>query len=147
MVLNFKQIKGLLPHSFPFLLVDRIIDFEPGKSITGIKNITGNEIFLQGHFPEDAIMPGTLILEAMAQTALLFFKLSNVDSEKYISPVFFGGIKGKFLKPVIPGDVLNIKMTPVKILNSGGVMNGIATVEDDLVCKAELIFSSKSKEA
>jgi 3-hydroxyacyl-[acyl-carrier-protein] dehydratase len=147
LVLNFKQIKGLLPHRFPFLLVDRIIDFDPGKSITGIKNITGNEIFLQGHFSEEAIMPGTMILEAMAQIALIFFKLSNVDSKKDLSPVLFGGIKGKFLKPVIPGDVLNIKITPLKILNSGGVMNGKATVEGNLVCKAELIFSAKSKEA
>ena len=82
MVLNFEQIKKLLPQRFPFLLLDKIIDYEPNKRIKGIKNITGNDIFFQGHFPKEAIMPGALIIEAMAQVSIIFFKLSQANNKQ-----------------------------------------------------------------
>ena len=93
MTLNFEQIKELLPQRFPFLMLDRIAEFQAKKRIIGIKNITGNEVFFQGHFPGEAIMPGALILEAMAQIALIYFKLIRSDSKPNRSPILFAGIK------------------------------------------------------
>ncbi len=145
MVLNFEQIKKLLPQRFPFLMIDKIIEFEPGKRIISIKNITGNEVFFQGHFPEEAIMPGALILEAIAQTSLIYFKLIQDDSKPNNTPILFAGIKARFLKPVVPGDVLKIEMTPIKIISTGGIMEGVAKVDGSVVTKAELTFSVKEK--
>ena len=149
MILNFEEIKKLLPQRFPFLMVDRITEYEPEKRIVGIKNVTGNETFFQGHFPEEAIMPGALILEAMAQTSLVYFKLSQTNPKKNpaATPILFGGIKAKFMRPVVPGDVLNIEMTPVKVISTGGIMEGKASVEGTVVCKAELCFSARKKDA
>jgi len=145
MELTFEQIRRLIPQRFPFLMVDKVLEYEPDKRIVGIKNITGNEVFFQGHFPEEAIMPGALILEAMAQTALLYFRLSQNDSEPDPSPILFAGIKARFLKPVLPGDVLRIEMAPVKILSTGGIMEGVAKVGDSIVTKAELTFSTRER--
>jgi len=145
MILNFEQIKELLPQRFPFLMLDRITEYEAEKKIVGIKNVTGNEIFFQGHFPEEAIMPGALILEAMAQTALIYFKLIQRDLKPNKSPILFAGIKAKFLKPVVPGDILKIEMIPVKIISTGGIMEGVVKVDDIIVTKAELTFSAKEK--
>ena len=143
MALSFNQIKEMLPQRFPFLLVDKIIEYEPDKRIIGLKNVTYNEMFMQGHFPQEPIMPGALILEAMAQTSILFFKLSRADLEQKSSLFLFGGVKAKFKKPVVPGDVLIMEMTPVKIISSGGIMNGVAKVNEDIVTKAELSFGIK----
>lgn len=145
MILNFEQIKELLPQRFPFLMLDRITEFQAKKRIVGIKNITGNEVFFQGHFPGEAIMPGALILEAMAQIAFIYFKLIQGDSKPDSSPILFAGIKARFIKPVVPGDILNIEMTPIKIVSSGGIMEGVAKVDDTVVAKAELTFSAKEK--
>ena len=145
MTLNFEQIKEFLPQRFPFLMVDRIAEFHARKRIVGIKNITGNEVFFQGHFPGEAIMPGALILEAMAQIALIYFNLTHSDSESNISPVLFAGIKARFIKPVVPGDVLKIEMAPIKIISTGGIMEGVAMVENKIVAKAQLSFSAKGR--
>ena len=145
MELTFEQIRTLIPQRFPFLMVDRILEYEPDQRIVGIKNITGNEVFFQGHFPEEAIMPGALILEAMAQTALIYFRLSQTDIKPTQSPILFAGIKARFLRPVVPGDVLKIEMAPVKIVSTGGIMEGVARVGDALVTKAELTFSTREK--
>jgi len=143
MVLNFEQIKALLPQRFPFLMLDRITEYEEDKRIVGIKNITGNEIFFQGHFPEEAIMPGALILEAMAQTAIIFFSLPSAHFENKRKQFLFGTVKAKFLRPVVPGDILKIEITPIKVISSGGMVNAVATVDNELVAKAELSFSAK----
>ncbi|MGA1795527.1 MAG: 3-hydroxyacyl-ACP dehydratase FabZ [bacterium] len=146
MVLNFEQIRKLIPQRFPFSMIDKVTDYEEGKKIIGVKNITGNEVFFQGHFPDEAIMPGALILEAMAQTALVYFKLSQNDTKPHQSSILFAGVKARFLRPVVPGDVLKIEMTPVKIIRTGGIMEGVAKVNDTIVTKAELTFSAKEKE-
>jgi len=143
MILNFEQIKELLPQRFPFLMLDRITEYEEDKRIVGIKNITGNEIFFQGHFPEEAIMPGALILEAMAQTAIIFFTFPKSHIAKNRKQFLFGTVKAKFLRPVVPGDILKIEITPIKVISSGGMVNAVATVDNELVAKAELSFSAK----
>ena len=145
MTINFDQIKELLPQRFTFLMLDRIAEFHPKKKIIGIKNITGNEVFFQGHFPGEAIMPGALILEAMAQIALIYFKLIQGDSNTDRSPILFAGIKARFIKPVVPGDILNIEMAPIKIVSVGGIMEGVAKVDNKVVARAELTFSAKER--
>jgi len=145
MELTFEQIRTLIPQRFPFLMIDKVVEYVPDRRIVGIKNITGNEVFFQGHFPEEAIMPGALILEAMAQTALIYFRLSQADSKPNPSPILFAGIKARFLRPVVPGDVLKIEMAPIKIVSTGGIMEGVAKVGDAVVTKAELTFSAREK--
>ena len=144
MILTFEQIKKLLPQRFPFLMLDRITEYMPDKKIIGVKNVTGNAIFFQGHFPEEAVMPGALILEAMAQTAIIYFKLSQ-NSQENQTPFLFGGVKAKFIKPVLPGDVMTIEMSPVKVISTGGIMEGKVMVDGTLVTKAELSFSTNGR--
>jgi len=126
-----------LPHRYPFLLVDRITDFEEGKSIVGVKNVTINEPFFQGHFPGHPIMPGVLILEAMAQVGGVFAQLSK-DVKKDEVPYFVGINKARFRKPVLPGDVLRLELNLLKLRRGIYSFTGKAFVEDKLVAEAEL---------
>ena len=107
-MMEIKEIMSILPHAYPFLLVDRIIEVESGKRIVGLKNVTFNEPFFPGHFPGRPIMPGVLIVEAMAQTAgILVF--SSLPRDQFKTPVYFLGIDNvRFRKPVIPGDQLRL---------------------------------------
>ena len=123
MVITFEEIKALVPQKYPFLMVDRVLALEPGKRAIAIKNITGNEIFFLGHFPNMAVMPGALIIESMAQTALILFRKSAeangrvFDDDQY--PLLLRGAKVRFLKPVVPGDQLQIEVTMVKAISMG----------------------------
>ena len=150
MRLNFEEVKRLVPQKFPFLMVDRVLELEPGQRAVAVKNITGNEMFFQGHFPNMAVMPGALIIEGMAQTAIILFRKSaeaegrRFDDEKTI--FFFGGAKVRFLKPVVPGDQLQMEATIVKAISVGGVVKAVATVDGQRVAQAELSFGAKSKE-
>ncbi len=133
--MNVVDIMKKLPHRYPFLLVDRIIDVQPGVSITGIKNVTINEPYFQGHFPGQPIMPGVLIVEAMAQIAGVLAFSSGVEAKK---AVFFLSIeKAKFRKPVLPGDQLRIE---IKVLQQRGNVwkfSGTALVDDRVVSEAD----------
>jgi 3-hydroxyacyl-[acyl-carrier-protein] dehydratase len=145
--INFDEIKALVPQKFPLLMVDRVLALEKGKKIVAIKNITGNEIFFLGHFPNMAVMPGAFIIESMAQTAIILFRKSYEDeatAREQANTVFlFGGAKVRFLKPVIPGDRLQIEVTMIKAISVGGVVEAIATVEGQRVAKANLTFGVK----
>jgi 3-hydroxyacyl-[acyl-carrier-protein] dehydratase len=145
--INFDEIKALVPQKFPLLMVDRVLALEKGKKIVAIKNITGNEIFFLGHFPNMAVMPGAFIIESMAQTAIILFRKSYEDdaaAREQANTVFlFGGAKVRFLKPVIPGDQLQIEVTMIKAISVGGVVEAIATVEGQRVAKANLTFGVK----
>ena len=137
--IDIKEIIRLLPHRYPFLLVDRILAVEKEKSITGLKNVTINEPFFQGHFPTDPIMPGVLILEGMAQAGgiLAFHSLPEMVGEKLI---YFAGIdKVRFRQPVVPGDQLIFEMAVLKQKGKIWKMSGKAKVDDSLVAEAELI--------
>jgi 3-hydroxyacyl-[acyl-carrier-protein] dehydratase len=136
-VMEQAEIQSLLPHRYPFLLVDRIQELDPDRRIVGIKNVTVNEPFFQGHFPGRPVMPGVLILEAMAQVgAILAFKSMGQVPRPV---VYLTGIDGaKFRKPVVPGDRLRFEIDVVKKRGSFWKMQGKAFVENELVCEAEV---------
>ena len=138
-VLMIEDIQKLLPHRYPFLLVDRIIDFVPNKSATGIKNVTFNEPFFQGHFPERPIMPGVLIVEAMAQVGGIVLRhLPGMENQLSL----FAGIdKVRFRRPVVPGDRLTITTELLVSRKRFGKMHGRAEVDGQLACEGELMFS------
>ncbi len=138
-MIQINEIMGLLPHGYPFLLVDRVVELEMGKRIVAIKNVTINEPFFQGHFPGQPIMPGVLIIEAMAQTAgVLAFKSMPEKSRK--KAVYFMSIdKVRFRKPVHPGDQIRMEMVVSKKRKSVWAFRGKAYVEDQLAAEAELM--------
>jgi len=138
-MIEIREILGLLPHGYPFLLVDRITEIEPGKRIVGIKNVTYNEPFFPGHFPGRPIMPGVLIVEAMAQTAgVLAFKTIPQESPKKIV-LFLGMDNVRFRKPVIPGDQLRLELEITKHRQAIWGFKGRAFVDDQLVAEADLL--------
>jgi 3-hydroxyacyl-[acyl-carrier-protein] dehydratase len=137
--MDIKEIVRLLPHRYPFLLVDRILEGEKGKSIVGLKNVSMNEPFFQGHFPSDPIMPGVLILEGMAQVGgiLAFYSIPEMIGEKLI---YFAGIdKVRFRRPVVPGDQLIYEMEVLKHKGKIWKMAGKARVDNDVVTEAEFM--------
>ncbi len=143
---DINAILKTLPHRYPFLMVDRILEIEPGRRIVGLKNVTVNEPCFQGHFPEYPIFPGVLILEAMAQTGGIC--VLATDPEKAPKKnLFFSSInKARFRKPVIPGDQILIKMELLKHKGNFWVFEGKATVNDELAAQAELMASVVDKE-
>ena len=136
-VMDNVEIQSILPHRYPFLLVDRIRELDPDRRIVGIKNVTINEPFFQGHFPSSPVMPGVLILEALAQVGgvLAFKSLGSVGRPV----VYLTGIDGaKFRKPVVPGDILRLEVDVLKKRAPFWKMQGRAFVESELVCEAEV---------
>jgi 3-hydroxyacyl-[acyl-carrier-protein] dehydratase len=137
-MLDTKQIMEILPHRAPFLLVDRIDELEPGKRAVGCKAVTYNEPFFQGHFPQEPVMPGVLICEALAQVGAVAL-LSHEDYKGKLA--FFGGInKARFRQKVVPGDVLRLETELIKIKGSVGVGKAVAYVNDKVCTEAELTF-------
>jgi len=137
MELNTLDIMKILPHRYPFLLVDRITEFEAGKRIIGKKNVTINEPFFLGHFPEHPIMPGVLILEAMAQVGGVYAIVAKEVAENQV-PYFVGIDKAKFRKPVLPGDVLTLELELLNVRRGIYNFKGTATVDGKRVAEAEL---------
>lgn len=136
--LNIKQIEEILPHRHPFLLVDGIEDFEPGKFAIGYKCVTFREDFFRGHFPQEPVMPGVLIIEALAQTGAVAI-LSKPENKGKIA--YFGGIKScRFKGKVVPGDKLRLETKIIKEKGPLGVGEAAAYVDGKLVAKAELTF-------
>jgi len=146
-MIDVKEIMQILPHRYPFLLVDRIESLKEGEEIVGIKNVSINEPFFVGHFPGNPIMPGVLIIEAMAQVGgVLAFHSS--PKEWAGSLVHFMGIdKVRFRKPVVPGDQLRLKLTTIRQKQKVFKMRGEAYVDDTLVAEAELMAVIESKGA
>ncbi|HFB67604.1 MAG TPA: bifunctional UDP-3-O-[3-hydroxymyristoyl] N-acetylglucosamine deacetylase/3-hydroxyacyl-ACP dehydratase, partial [Calditrichae bacterium] len=137
-VFDFQAIQKILPHRYPFLLVDKIVEFEAGKRIVGIKNVTGNEEFFQGHFPGYPIMPGVLIIEAMAQTGGIMLLNEEANPEEKL--VFFMGMdKVKFRKPVLPGAQLVFELEMLKRRSTSCKMYGKAYVDGQVVAEAEMM--------
>jgi 3-hydroxyacyl-[acyl-carrier-protein] dehydratase len=136
-IMDVIQIQELLPHRYPFLLVDRIIDFEEGKRIIGVKNVSVNEPYFQGHFPDQPIMPGVLQLEVMAQVGGILARTTT--SGKGRPTVFLTGVeRAKFRKPVIPGDQLHVEVEVIRRKPPFWKMAGKILVDSGLVCEAEM---------
>ena len=139
-VYGIHEIMRFLPHRFPFLLVDRIVELEPDKRVVGLKNVTINEPFFSGHFPGAPVMPGVLIIEAMAQVAGVLIYRDLPDKEKKL--IYFTGIESaKFRRPVLPGDQLRIEMEFLARRSNFGKMQGRATVDGKLVTEAIVQFA------
>ena len=138
------EIMNLLPHRYPFLLVDKILDFEDSKSIIAIKNVSFNEPFFNGHFPGYPVMPGVLILEALAQASgLLVFKTPSLCPPNESLYLFVGIDKARFKRPVVPGDQMELKVEMTKSKRGFAVFNAIATVENEVTASAELMCGFK----
>lgn len=138
-ILNINDIKKVLPHRYPFLLVDTINIISPGQKVIGYKNVTINEPFFQGHFPQEPVMPGVLIIEAMAQTGAVL--VLSEEKFKGKTPYFVGLNKVKFRKKVIPGDTLKMEVETVRMRSSMGIGKAKAYVENKLVAEGELMFA------
>ena len=139
MMMDINEIREILPHRYPFLLVDRVTEVVEGKSIKGYKNVTINDQFFQGHFPEKPIMPGVLILEVLAQLGAV--SILSMNEFKGKIPMFAGADKVKWRKPVVPGDRLDLSCEIIKLRGPIGIGKAVATVEGKKVCEAEIMFA------
>lgn len=138
-MLDIMEIQKILPHRYPFLLVDKIVEIEDDKKIVGQKNVTMNEYFFQGHFPQKPVMPGVLIVEALAQVgALLVLKKPEYQGKI----AYFAGIDNcRFKKQVVPGDVLRLEVEVIKLRGPIGKAKAQAFVDEALACECELMFA------
>jgi 3-hydroxyacyl-[acyl-carrier-protein] dehydratase len=137
-MMDVKQIMDTIPHRYPFLLVDRMVDIEPGVKATGIKNVTVNEPFFQGHFPGNPIMPGVLIVEALAQVGCVALKTMEENKDKL---VLFAGIdEVRFKRQVVPGDTLRLEVEITTMRRGIGKGSATAYVGDEVACKGVIMF-------
>ncbi|MEK5444801.1 MULTISPECIES: 3-hydroxyacyl-ACP dehydratase FabZ [Fredinandcohnia] len=140
---DINEIKEIIPHRYPFLLVDRILEMEDGKRALGIKNVTANEEFFNGHFPGYPVMPGVLIVEALAQVGAVAM-LKKEENKGRLA--FFAGIDNcRFKRQVVPGDQLRLEVEITRLRGSIGKGKGIATVDGELVCETEIMFALGEK--
>jgi 3-hydroxyacyl-[acyl-carrier-protein] dehydratase len=137
-MLNIQEIMDILPHRYPMLLVDRVLELEPGKRILCIKNVTANEHFFQGHFPGAPVMPGVLIVEAMAQCGAVLVLRDIPDRLEKL--FLFGGVdKARFRRPVVPGDQLRMEVDIVQRRSNSVKIHGVATVDGELAAEADML--------
>lgn len=140
-MLDIQAIKEIIPHRYPFLLVDRIVELEEGKRAIGLKNVTANEEFFNGHFPEFPVMPGVLIVEALAQVGAV--AALSLEQNKGRLALFAGIDNCRFKKQVVPGDQLRLEVELVKMRGPIGKGKGVATVDGQVACEVELTFALK----
>ncbi|WP_078414387.1 3-hydroxyacyl-ACP dehydratase FabZ [Priestia abyssalis] len=144
-MLDIQEIKEIIPHRYPFLLVDRILEVEEGKSAVGIKNVSANEEFFNGHFPDYPVMPGVLIVEALAQVGAVAM-LKKEENRGRLA--FFTGIDNcRFKRQVKPGDQLRLEVEMVRVRGSIGKGKAVATVDGEIACEAEIMFALGEKKA
>ncbi len=138
-IFDYNQIKQIIPHRQPFLLIDKVVEYEEGQRCVAIKQVSGNEPFFQGHFPEYAVMPGVLITEALAQTGAV--AILNSEENKGKIALFAGIDKCRFKRQVVPGDTLTLEVEITKIKGPIGKGNAKATVDGQLACSCGLTFA------
>jgi len=142
MELNVQEIKEIIPHRYPFLLIDKVTEIKPNEKLIAIKNVTVNEPFFVGHFPDEKVMPGVLITEAMAQAGCIFYYYcKNMQGKNLV--YYLGKVTVRFFAPVVPGDQLKIEVNPLKLLAKTGIIKTTATVNDKKVAESEIAFSVK----
>ncbi|MDZ7663176.1 3-hydroxyacyl-ACP dehydratase FabZ [Thiohalophilus sp.] len=145
--MNIYEILEHLPHRYPFLLIDKVLECEPGKSLVGIKNVSHNEPYFPGHFPNHPIMPGVLILEALAQaTGILAFQTVGRKPDGTSLYYFVGIDNARFKQPVIPGDQIRLEVEYIRKMRGIWKFNGRARVDDKVVCSAELMCAEREIE-
>lgn len=143
-VMDIQEILQLIPHRYPFLLIDRVLEIDLGKKIIALKNISMNEPFFNGHFPGQPVMPGVLMLEAMAQAGgILAYKSTNTKSSDGIMYYFAGINNARFRRLVVPGDQLRLEVTLLKSKRDIWMLEGEAYVGDELACSVEFMFARK----
>jgi len=144
MNLEIQDIQKYLPQRYPFLMIDKVLELDPAKKVVALKNVSMNEGYFSGHFPQKAVMPGVLIIEAMAQASIILFSYEEPSAvcEKKMA-YYLGAVRVRFLNPVVPGDQLKITVEPIKIVSSGALVNAIASVAGKEVARGELSFSAK----
>ncbi|PNZ97159.1 3-hydroxyacyl-[acyl-carrier-protein] dehydratase FabZ [Staphylococcus massiliensis CCUG 55927] len=138
-IFDYNEIKNIIPHRQPFLLIDKVVGFEEGQKCVAIKQVSGNEPFFQGHFPDYAVMPGVLITEALAQTGTV--ALLNNEQNKGKIALFAGIDKCRFKKQVVPGDTLELEVEITKMKGPIGKGSAKATVDGQLACSCEITFA------
>lgn len=147
-MIPFEEIRSLLPQKYPFLFIDKVVEFEAGKRILCVKNVSGNEPVFVGHFPDFAIMPGVLIIEAMAQASIILFKKSHSTQNNRDTVFLLASVSSaRFTKPVFPGDQLFIEIMVEKIVSKGAIVQAVVTVHEKAVAKATLTFGIAEKSA
>jgi 3-hydroxyacyl-[acyl-carrier-protein] dehydratase len=142
MELNILEIQKIIPHRFPFLMIDRVLELEPNVKLVALKNVSVNEAHFVGHFPDEKVMPGVLIIEAMAQAGCIYFYYSkNLQGKNLI--YYLAKVEAKFFQPVVPGDQVKIEVTTIKMMAKAGFLKTQAFVKDKLVTEAEIGFGIK----
>lgn len=146
-VWNIERIKKILPQRYPFLFIDKVIEVNPQESkVVCAKNVTINDYFFEGHFPDNPVMPGVLIIEAMAQASIILFAvLKPLVAEKH-PHYYLGKVEAKFKKPVKAGDQLILEVHKEKLLSKGGIVNAYAKVDNQVVAEARISFGVKFKD-
>jgi 3-hydroxyacyl-[acyl-carrier-protein] dehydratase len=142
--MTFEEVKSCLKQRFPMLMVDRVLELEPGKRIKTLKNVTGNEIQFLGHFPDLAIMPGTLMIEAIGQSASILFSHTTGKGMNPKEFMVLGAVNDmRFLVPVLPGHTMIMEVTIVRMTEEAALVEGVARVEDTVVARGKLSFARK----
>src|SRR5208337_336331 len=141
--LDIKQITKLLPQRYPFIFIDRIVEIDPWERAVAIKNISMNEPFFQGHFPEIPVMPGVLMIEAVAQVGIILFKYKNDVTPLTNYELVLGSVKSRFMHSAYPGDQMVIEVAAVKFISTGGVIKGECRVGNNVICTVEISFIAK----
>jgi beta-hydroxyacyl-ACP dehydratase FabZ len=142
MELDIREVQKIIPHRYPFLLIDKVIVLEPNEKLVAVKNVSVNEQFFTGHFPGEKVMPGVLIIEAMAQAGCIYFYYSKNMQGKDLT-YYLAKVSVKFTTPVVPGDQLKIEVTTIKLMKKAGFLKTMAYVQDKLVAEAEIGFGIK----
>ena len=141
-----EKIKSVLPQREPFLFIDEVVEIEGTKRVVAVKNIKNDESFFAGHFPGRPVMPGVLIIEAMAQASIILYSVCKPEIAETNPGYYLGKVKSEFFLPVLPGDKLILEINSVKIVDNAGIVDALARVGERIVAKANLVFGVKKSD-